>query len=77
MGGLLACGNGVLEGSSVDIDGYVSCRGYVHNGGLVGMFYQYDKQEPVGRITGCSVDGVITFYEDNPDRRGLLRRLRR
>lgn len=69
MGGLLACGNGVLEGSSVDIDGYVSCRGYVHNGGLVGMFYQYDKQEPVGRITGCSVDGVITFYEDNPDRR--------
>lgn len=68
VGALLACGNGDLTNNTVTIDGYASCRGYAHNGGLVGMYYRYNER-PVGAITGNSVDGMITFYEDNPDRR--------
>jgi uncharacterized protein YjdB len=33
------------------------------------MYYQYDKSEEVGTITDCSVSGMITFFEDNRDRR--------
>lgn len=68
VGALLACGNGDLTNNTVTIDAYASCRGYAHNGGLVGMYYRYNER-PVGSITGNSVDGTITFYEDNPDRR--------
>lgn len=69
VGGLLACGNADLLNNTVTIDAYASCRGYAHNGGLVGMFYRYDDSRATGSITGNTVDGVITFYEDNPDRR--------
>lgn len=69
LGGILACGNATLTGCTVTIGGYAACRGYAHNGGLVGMFYQYDKDIPVGTISGCSVNGTITFFEDNADRR--------
>lgn len=69
MGGILSCGNGDIHDCSVTIDGYDACRGYAHNGGLVGMFYLYDKNETAGTISGCSVDGTITFFEDNADRR--------
>ena len=68
VGGLLACGNADLTNNAVTIDAYASCRGYAHNGGLVGMYYRYNDR-PIGSITGNSVDGTITFYEDNPDRR--------
>lgn len=68
VGGLLACGNGDLTNNTVTIDGYAACRGYAHNGGLVGMYYRYGER-PVGAVTGNKVDGMITFYEDNPDRR--------
>ncbi len=69
MGGILSCGNGDIHDCTVAIDGYDACRGYAHNGGLVGMFYLYDKGEIAGTITGCTVDGAITFFEDNADRR--------
>lgn len=69
MGGLLACGNAVLDGCSSRLDGYDSCHGYVHDGGLVGMFYCYDKTAERGSITNCASSGMITFFEDNPDRR--------
>ena len=69
MGGVLSCGDATITGCSVTVDGYDACRGYAHNGGLVGMFYLYDKSEALGTITGCSVDGSITFFEDNTDRR--------
>lgn len=68
VGGLLACGNADLTNNTVTIDAYASCRGYAHNGGLVGMYYRYNER-PIGSITGNTVDGMITFYEDNPDRR--------
>ena len=69
MGGVLSCGNADISNCTVTIDGYDACRGYAHNGGLVGMFYLYDKSETLGAITGCSVNGSITFFEDNTDRR--------
>lgn len=69
LGGILSCGNAALTGCTVTLDGYASCRGYAHNGGLVGMFYQYDKAVPIGTISGCAVSGKITFFEDNADRR--------
>ena len=69
MGGAVSDGNPTLKNCSISIDGYCECRGYCHNGGLVGMYYQYDKSEEVGTITDCSVSGMITFFEDNRDRR--------
>ena len=69
MGGLVASGNIIATGCGVTIDGYNACNGYVHNGGLMGMFYAYDPERPAGSVTNCSVNGMITFYENNPDRR--------
>ena len=69
MGGAVSDGNPTLISCDITIDGYCECRGYCHNGGLVGMYYKYDKAEEVGTITGCRVSGMITFFEDNPDRR--------
>ena len=69
LGGILACGNASVTDCSVTIDGYAACRGYAHNGGVVGMFYQYDADTALGEVSGCSVSGTITFFEDNTDRR--------
>ena len=69
LGGILSCGNAALTGCTAAIDGYAACRGYAHNGGLVGMFYQYDKTVDIGTVSGCAVTGRITFFEDNADRR--------
>ena len=79
LGGILSCGNAALTGCTTAIDGYAACRGYAHNGGLVGMFYQYDKTVDIGTISGCAVTGRITFFEDQrrPARllRGVCRRV--
>ncbi|MBQ7738008.1 MAG: Ig-like domain-containing protein [Oscillospiraceae bacterium] len=69
MGGVLSNGNVGISDTVVKLRGYDSCRGYVHNGGLVGMFYLYDKREEPLPIVRTSVEGAITFYEDNADRR--------
>ena len=45
------------------------CKSYAHNGGLVGMLYSYKRKEKAKPITGCTVSGDITFFEDNTDRR--------
>lgn len=69
MGGVLACGNVLIDGCSVTIRGYDACHGYAHNGGLVGMFYTYDRGEAAKPISNSNVTGSITFFEDNKDRR--------
>ena len=69
MGGILGCGNADILDCRVTLDGYDECHGYVHNGGLIGMFYQYDKSAVIGSVRGCDVKGQITFFENNPDRR--------
>jgi len=67
-GGILSTGNAAISGCAAVIHGFVECRGYAHNGGLVGMTYAPNGQTPQP-ITGCSVTGGITFFEDNTDRR--------
>ena len=69
MGGLLACGNADLLDNTVKIQGWDSCWGFVHNGGLVGMFYRWVQEHHRGEICGNTVNGTITFFENNPKRR--------
>ncbi|MBR0464488.1 MAG: hypothetical protein IJJ23_08930 [Clostridia bacterium] len=69
MGGILACGIGTVNACSVDIDGYDSCHGYVHNGGLVGMYYHCGMEYDEAPVTNNIISGRITFFEENPDRR--------
>ena len=69
MGGLLACGNADLLKNTVAIQGFDSCWGYVHNGGLVGMHYRWVKEHHRGQICDNTVNGTITFFENNPHRR--------
>ena len=74
MGGAYATGYIDMENCNVTVYGYDSDHGYVHNGGLTGMymFYPYG-QKYSGKILNCNVDGFITFFEDNTDRRAYCR----
>lgn len=73
MGGILACGFARILDCTVEIDGYDSCHGYVHNGGLMGMYWHCGKKNFLRNarrtVTRNTVTGRIYFFEDNPDRR--------
>ena len=69
MGGVLACGIAEINACMIDIDGYASCHGYVHNGGLVGMSYHCGTKNTGKPVTNNIIEGRIRFFEDNPDRR--------
>lgn len=70
LGGAYAAGYIDLTNNTIQLNGYDSDHGYVHNGGLVGMYIQYPEgTEHEGAITGNTVAGQITFFEDNEDRR--------
>lgn len=70
MGGTYATGFMGVENCQITLDGYVSEHGYVHNGGVTGMFMQYPiGVERVANITDNHIQGKITFFEDNRDRR--------
>ena len=77
MGGIAACGYLDLQDCSVKLEGYASVHGYVHSGGLLGMYHVHDgaqrKVHP-GYVRGCTVDGHIRFFENNKDRRAYCRR---
>lgn len=76
MGGILANGFMDIKKCNVKLDGYSSEYGYAHNGGLVGMYYQkpFDpKAEHHGRVVYNSIDGKITFFECNSDRRAYCK----
>lgn len=73
MGGVLACGIGSVTGCRVRIDGWDSCGGYVHNGGLVGMYYDCALGIRAGSVSNNSVSGQISFFENNPDRRAYCK----
>ncbi len=68
MGGAYAAGYANIDGCEIVIDGYDSDHGYVHNGGLVGMYIQYEPADK-GSISRNRVSGMITFFEDNKNRR--------
>lgn len=70
LGGVYATGFIDVTDCQVAIDGYCSEFGYVHNGGIVGMYMRYPMGgNTYGRITGNTVTGKITFFECNSDRR--------
>lgn len=70
MGGAYAAGYMDLDQCDVVVDGYGSDHGYVHDGGLVGMYIFYPRGlDYHGRVTDNRVRGRITFFEDNTDRR--------
>ena len=70
MGGICAAGYPNINGCDVVISGFDSDHGYVHNGGLVGMYMFYPRGTQYwGSVTDNRVTGRITFFEDNTDRR--------
>lgn len=70
LGGALANGYADVENCAVKLAGYTSVRGYVHNGGLIGLCdVNPENKRYFGHVRGCSVDATITFYEDVEDRR--------
>ena len=70
MGGAYAAGFIDLKGNRIKIDGYDSDHGYVHDGGLVGMYILYpEDSDYMGYIEDNEVNGRIRFFEDNEDRR--------
>ncbi len=76
MGGILANGFMDIKKCNVKLDGYSSEYGYAHNGGLVGMYFQkpFDPEaEHHGRIINNAIDGKITFFECNSDRRAYCK----
>ena len=74
MGGVYGTGYIDVFDSQITINGYCSEYGYVHNGGIVGMFMQYPfGSTQTGYITGNRVTGQITFFEKNYDRRAYCK----
>ena len=74
MGGVYATGFMDVKDCEIIIDGYVSEHGYVHNGGIVGMYMEYPLGVgKTGRIMRNSVTGKITFFEDNTNRRAYCK----
>ncbi|MBO4750623.1 MAG: hypothetical protein J5546_09920 [Lachnospiraceae bacterium] len=70
MGGVCAAGYPDMHGNTITIAGYDSDHGYVHDGGLVGMYMFYPKgMKYKGSVKENYVSGKITFYEDNKNRR--------
>lgn len=69
MGGVLACGLVNIEDCIVHIDGYDSCHGFVHDGGLVGMYYYCGMDVHSQSVRRNEIYGQISFFEDNPNRR--------
>lgn len=76
MGGIYADGYIDVKDCTVTIDGYISERGYVHSGGIAGLYILYPVSGSyVADIAGNTINGRITFFEDNTDRRAYCRAL--
>ena len=69
VGGFMAAGYGSINKSVIHVEGYDSCHGYVHDGGLVGMADPHDETLPCLYSNKNVISGFITFFEDNTDRR--------
>ena len=74
MGGGYSAGYLDVDKCFIKIDGYDSDHGYVHDGGLVGMYILYPfGNNYAGYINNTRVEGMITFFEDNTDRRAYCK----
>lgn len=77
LGGIYGNGYIDVDKCTVKLDGYTSDHGYVHDGGVTGMYivYDIDPDEHHGFITNTKVttDSAIHFFEDNTSRRAYCR----
>lgn len=73
LGGIFSCGIGNITNCSVKIQGYDSCHGYAHNGGLVGLYYYCNTHVLRGYILNNTIQGQISFFEDNEKRRAFCK----
>ena len=76
LGGVYAAGFVNVYDSNVVLEGFISEHGYVHSGGISGLFTEFPMA--VGRkgyVKGNAVSGQITFFEDNDDRLALCKPL--
>ncbi len=74
LGGVLANGFMDVRSCNVRLDAYASEYGYAHTGGIVGMYFQWPfDHEHYGRILYNTVEGKITFFECNSDRRAYCK----
>ena len=70
MGGIFSTGYMDVTNCQIRIDGYCSEFGYVHNGGITGMYMQKPLGEGyAGKLTDNTITGRITFFECNTNRR--------
>lgn len=70
LGGVCAIGFMDIYDCKVNLRGFVSDHGYVHSGGVVGMYMEYPwTKGQVGNIKGLKLEGTITFFEHNKSRR--------
>lgn len=76
IGAMLATGYADIEGCDVRLRAYASVQGYCHNGGIVGMYFVYDRDYKAshrGYVRGCTSDTSIWFYENNRNRRAYCK----
>lgn len=74
LGGVLACGYADISGCTASVRGYASVHGYVHNGGLVGMYHIHPRTvRHAGFVKDNSVDAWITFFENISSRRAYCK----
>lgn len=70
MGAVMATGYVDIEGCDVRMRGWASVYGYVHNGGVAGMYFVHTGDAAHrGYVNNNTVDAEIYFFEANPDRR--------
>lgn len=69
LGGAEGAGHLDVVNCDITLDGYLSDTGYVHSGGLIGMYIKAKGDPYFGKITDNIVNGKITFYENNTNRR--------
>lgn len=74
MGGIFSTGFMDVTNCNITIDGYCSEFGYVHNGGITGMYMQRPLGEGhTGTLTDNTITGKITFFECNTNRRAYCK----
>lgn len=74
LGGICAAGYPDIDACEITLAGFLSDHGYVHSGGLVGMYIVYPKAfSRNGFITNNTLAGFITFFEDNTNRRAYCK----
>lgn len=69
LGGAYANGYPDVTNCTINLAGYTSDHGYVHDGGIGGMYILPRDVKYSGHIDNNKVNGFINFFEDNRDRR--------